>query len=436
MRKTVGYFTLLAAVVLIVCSASTLFWSAYDGAVDPWQKWIQGVQIVAVIIWEAGAVLAITYCFSHGHKIMGYAGTVLLVLAMGYSLSEELRQQAGAQETAVAKRTAENGKLELVRSELDKAIARRDDLQKLRKLNAGQQNELATVRREIAGLKDKWEAQIETPHAVVAPGVALIARWTKLNVTDSADLNPLIKMAFWTMARVFALPIAVFGISLLGVATLTVQASVAPRGMQVAPYVSSPVAHRVARSELTPRIDLSRKTIAETPPQPPRPDDTPPPGDVKLSTSNIEDSHDGDKQSISKIATARDSAGPRIVINNDTDGHEKQRHIISLERGKKKTNGLGNVKEWLSECTSQTPDRRVKTTSKECHQSYRAWCEIGGWHPVGQQDLARKMSAILGRPTKTKGNAKNGRAPRDGAGRVWPGLLVYSPSATPLRATA
>ncbi len=121
-------------------------------------------------------------------------------------------------------------------------------MQTLRKPTYAQQDELATVRREISKLKDKWEAQIETPHAVVAPGVALIARWTKLNVTDSADLNPLIKMAFWTMARVFALPIAVFGISLLGATTLPVQGRIAPE----APTLSK-MEIKLPRAHLEPR---------------------------------------------------------------------------------------------------------------------------------------------------------------------------------------
>lgn len=283
MRKTVGYFTLLAAVVLVVCSAATLFWSAYAGASDPWQKWVQGTQIVCVIIWEAGALVAISYCALHrfpGRSVVVIGGSVLLLLAMGYTLNQENKQQAGAQESASTVRAAQNGKLELVRSELDKAIARRDDLQKLRKPTEGQQDELVIVRRDIAELKGKWEAQIEAPHAALAPGVALIARWTGLNMNDSADLDPLIKMAFWTMARVFALPLALFAISLMGSATVPAQASQVPRGMQIDPAVSSPLLARTVLSGLPVRTDYLRKPVAETPPK--APDDNPtPPADVK-----------------------------------------------------------------------------------------------------------------------------------------------------------
>jgi hypothetical protein len=223
MKQTIGVFTLIAAVVLIACSATTLFHTAFDSAVGTWQQWTQGSQIVAVIIWEAGAVIAITYCFRHGHAFIALAGSVLLVLAMGYTLSQELRQQAGAQESSAIARGAKKGKLELVRGELDNAIKMRDDLQRRPRLTDDQRAVLADARARIARLTDKWEAQLDDAPAATAPGVALIARWTGLNINDSADLDPLIKMAFWTMARVFALPLTVFGISLLGAATLPSQ---------------------------------------------------------------------------------------------------------------------------------------------------------------------------------------------------------------------
>lgn len=430
MRYVLLFLVFAAALVIVGCSGTTLFFTAFNAAREPWQQWLQGSGMAAIVAWEAGALLAIALCFKARYWATGIGAIVLLVLAMAVTSRQELRLYVGGQADILASRSVQADDRNRVRAELERAYKRRDDLQAIVKLTIYQKDDLAEVMHRIGDLEKRWDTRTENVRASGSAEGELAHRLLGTDIDLSQALLDTLPLWFWMFARVFSIPAAAVAMHALWGDRKRKEPAEAPRGMQVAPTVSSPVAHRVARSE------LSRKTIAETPPQPPRPDDTPPPGDVKLSTSNIEDSHDGDKQSISKIATARDSAGPRIVINNDTDGHEKQRHIISLERGKKKTNGLGNVKEWLSECTSQTPDGRVKTTSKECHQSYRAWCEIGGWHPVGQQDLARKMSAILGRPTKTKGNAKNGRAPRDGAGRVWPGLLVYAPSAVPLRATA
>ncbi len=53
------------------------------------------------------------------------------------------------------------------------------------------------------------------------------------------------------------------------------------RATPVAPSVSFAAQPAVVRTELPSRPDLSRKPVAETPQNPPKPDDTPPPGDAK-----------------------------------------------------------------------------------------------------------------------------------------------------------
>jgi hypothetical protein len=222
-KRAIGYFTLLAAIILIACSATTLFWNSYETAVDPWQKWSQGVQVVSVIVWEAGAVLAISYCFRHRHFVMGSAGIILLLLAMGYTLSQELRQQAGTQADSAARLAMEASARELEQGELTKAIKRRDYLQGLRRPSEAQEDELLRLHKDIAGFKTTWEARTETVHAEGVPGAALLARWTGLDVSKTADIDTLIKTAFWTMARVFSLPLAVFGLTLLSASTTPVQ---------------------------------------------------------------------------------------------------------------------------------------------------------------------------------------------------------------------
>ncbi len=223
MKRTIGYFTVAAAIVLIACSAQALFTSAYEAATELWQQRIQGTQIVAVIIWEAGAVLAIGYCWRHKQRLLAAGGTVLLLLAMAYTFSAELRLQAGTQENAVAKRTAEAGRIELVKKELDKAIARRDYLQTLRKPTDAQQDELLAVSRQIEKLKASWEPLVETTRSAGIPGAALIHRWTGIDLADAGDIDAIIKMFFWTMVRVFALPIALSGASLVSAAQQPVQ---------------------------------------------------------------------------------------------------------------------------------------------------------------------------------------------------------------------
>jgi hypothetical protein len=282
MKRSIGYFMVLAAVILIVCSATTLFWSAYESAVEPWQKWVQGVQIVAVIGWEAGAILAIAYCWRHRYYLIAIGGSVLLVLAMGYTLSGEMRLQAGTQENTVARRSAEAGKIELVKSELDKAIKRRDLLQAQRRLTEDQREELTELRKDISSLKRQWEPLVEETSAVGIPGAALIARWTGLNITDSGDLDALIKMAFWTMVRVFALPLAVFG--MMAASQERKEASgraKAPEAPSLPLKVFPPAQPRTALPESPIAGLLSRKmgNSPEIPDSSPEPDQ-PPPGDA------------------------------------------------------------------------------------------------------------------------------------------------------------
>lgn len=279
MKRSIGYFMVLAAVILIVCSASSLFWQAYESAVEPWQKWVQGVQIVAVIGWEAGAVLAIAYCWRHKFRIIALGGTVLLVLAMAYTLSAELRLQAGTQENTLVRRSAEGSKIELVKSELDKAIKRRDLLQSQRRLTEDQRDELTELRKEISGLKSQWQPLVEETVAVGIPGAAMIARWTGLNIADSGDIDSMIKTAFWTMVRVFALPLAIFGM----MAAYQERREASGRakvseGTPLALKVVPPVQPRAALPEHPIAGLLSRK--AGTSPEFPDNSPTPPPADA------------------------------------------------------------------------------------------------------------------------------------------------------------
>lgn len=306
MKRSIGYFMVLAAVILIVCSATTLFWSAYESAVEPWQKWVQGVQIVAVIGWEAGAILAIAYCWRHRFYLIAIGGSVLLVLAAAYTLSGEMRLQAGTQENSVARKSAEAGKYELVKSELDKAIKRRDLLQAQRRLTEDQQEELAELRKDINALKGQWTPLVEETSAVGIPGAAMLARWTGLNINDSGDIDALIKMAFWTMVRVFALPLAVFG--MMAASQERKEASgraKASEGPSVALKVSPPLQPRTALPERPIAGLLSRKAGNSSENPNGSPDPTPP---ADAAPSNMRNPHNAPVET--------PPARPRLVDEN------------------------------------------------------------------------------------------------------------------------
>lgn len=120
----------------------------------------------------------------------------------------------------------------------------------------------------------------------------------------------------------------------------------------------------------------------------------------------------------------------RLVVDNeffDPESGQKSNHRLTKKKEKRLE---GNVMRWISECTSQTPDKRVKATSQECRRSYVAWCRLNGFEEIGH----KKMSRIMG--AKLRNDDAGSRGPRNGKGAVWPGLIVFTPSAVPLRARA
>ncbi len=118
----------------------------------------------------------------------------------------------------------------------------------------------------------------------------------------------------------------------------------------------------------------------------------------------------------------------RLAVNNDSFEEIEPRPQPKSKK-KQVKRAEGSVVRWLDACTTQTPDKRVKATSRECRRSYIAFCEMEGTHPVGHKQQSRMMSAAL-----RKGD--HGRGPRNGDGAVWLGLIVMQPSANPLRRRA
>jgi hypothetical protein len=394
MSRIIGYFTVAAAIVLIACSAQSLFTSAYESATELWQQRIQGTQIVAVICWEAGAVLAIGYCWRHGQRLLALGGTVLLLLAMAYTFSAELRLQAGTQENAVASRTAHAGRIELVKQELDKAIARRDYLQSIRKPTDAQQDELISIRRDVERLKDAWEPLVETTHSAGIPGAALIARWTGININDAGDIDAIIKMFFWTMVRVFALPIALSGVSLIG-------AERKPSGLQQPNVTSTPLPavsvrprqpmvalERISGVNLAVTASNSADTIAcepnlaQTPALPTDPTDGGTPVDVR------------------PVEHSEMSVSPNVV---KTDGTPYQHPKHSLK------NLRGNVRVWKDERLERTALAGGGATTGALHDDYTRWCALRGHVALHKGPFGKALNKLgMKRVGKVAGSFRPG----------------------------
>src|SRR4030067_97170 len=109
MRLIFGAIALAAAVVIVGCSAATLFAAAYTSMSASWAALMAGVGIAAVVAWEATAALLIGNCFRTGHYAIGMGAMLLLVLAMCLTFRYELRRPRGRARTARGCGGAERG---------------------------------------------------------------------------------------------------------------------------------------------------------------------------------------------------------------------------------------------------------------------------------------------------------------------------------------
>ena len=80
----------------------------------------------------------------------------------------------------------------------------------------------------------------------------------------------------------------------------------------------------------------------------------------------------------------------------------------------------GKTKAWLGDCCSQDASREKSTTINECYESYQAWCQLYGFYAISKRALSREMAAQLKLPPSKSGK-------RNGAGRVFEGLMVWMP---------
>ncbi len=425
MKRTIVSFMVLAAVVLIVTSASSLFVNAYNSATQPWQQWLKGVQIVAIIVWESGALVAILYCIRHrfpGVSILVLGGSMLLIACMAVTMSAEFRLQAGTQESAVAKKTAEAGKIELISGELKKAIAYRDSIRAKKRLSEFDQDELLRAERQVDALKAKWEPLVEDAPAVAIPGAALIARWTGLNIADSGDLDIIANVLLWTLARVFALPLALFGVMLLQasetrqearshfpdettekVGTPTVALPMKPeRGMRMPSAESQRIAEHVQKQMAQFRAAKAAEALA-------------------LTHNEIEPDPDGTGTPMSKPDVKRD----------DTDEGAEDRKVVSFfrdngtppvaARAKKEAHKPeAKAEAWLADCATQTDDPRDMVSSGECWKSYLAYCRTNDKQAIHRKVFSRQIGVLIGRKAGKKRE-------RDRNGTVFKGLRLSDP---------
>lgn len=260
--------------------------------------------------------------------------------------------------------------------------------------------------------------------------VALKRSFYDLAILGSENLGGSVKM--WILSIVVLIEACLQSLHLLslyiGFAPVRRQEARTAAKAQAAPIVADK-ASSPASEPHTKRSDL----VLVTPPEDPR---DPPPGGGKpdpikeRSDLSRKAESQPEKQAATEPAIKEPAPAVRLAVNNDIFDEVSPPKPPRSSKKKSAKRLEGNVMRWISECTSQTPDKRIKATSQECRRSYVAWCRIHGFEEIGHKKMSRVMSAELRRGESSV------RGPRNGKGAVWPGLQVFVPSAEPLKRRA
>lgn len=440
MRYVFGTLALVAAIIIVGYSATTLFVAAFNASAEPWQQMLNGTGAAAIVVWEATAVLLIGLCWHRGYRPIAAIAIVALIAAMGATLSWEMRAVIGGQADKFASREVE----------ADKLTGQKSDLAFLRKRQEaliGKPSSPA-VAKEIDWLMnriDRIEKDRGSSHAVneVLPQAAWAARVFGGGEQLWRDVFLAIPLLFWMIARIVAVPLAVAGMT--GSVKKPQEARAAPKAEAAPKVAEAPSlalydamkARGVTHGEHT-AYDPETKLWThvkfyplpgDKPSEDPR--DPPPSGGKPDPLKERPDlTRKTESPTAAEPAIVQPIPAVRLAVNNDV--FEELERPRNQQKSKKKAAKRleGNVMRWVAECTSQTPDKRVIATSQQCRRSYVAWCRVNGFEEIGHKKMSRIMSAEL-----RKGESGT-RGPRNGKGAVWHGLIVFEPSAEPLKRRA
>jgi hypothetical protein len=296
--------------------------------------------------------------------------------------------------------------------------------------------EFLSLKSQLASAKELKELEGKVlADSTRVVSVAIKRSFYDLAILGSENIGGSVKM--WILGIVVLIEACLQSLHLLslyiGFAPVRRREALAAPKAEAAPSVAEKASSRVSEPLEKPRKSLAApmtlgeiERIYSTSPEDPR--DPPPsggkPDPLKGRTDLTRKADNPPSEKVVQPEAKQPAA--RLVVDNDPPIL-----VIPQPPRKKKEKRLeGNVMRWISECTSQTPDKRVKATSQECRRSYLAWCRINGFEEIGHKKMSRIMSVELRR------GDSSARGPRNGKGAVWPGLLVSIPNAEPLRRRA
>jgi hypothetical protein len=420
MRYVFGTIALLAATVLVVISATTLFISAFTASVEPWQQWTNGTGTAAIVAWEACALTLIGMAWYRGYKPVAILSTLLLVTAAAVTLKWEMRATVVGQADKMAERALDARHMSGLEEDLAWA---RDQRKKL------------TARKDLDWINNRIEAlekQRSGTKAVaeIMPEASIAARITGHSEQGWRDFWMVIPLLFWTLARIVAFPLAIVGLISFAPARRQEpqEASKESPASTVPETPSSPATELVREPQADPIVAQVEKVASMPIPvgleriiSPTPPDDFPRGGKKPEAPQSKSE------------AKADILPSPKVGQRVEAAYFEDDNVHYLPKRGKKKAakRTEGSVLRWKADRTSETPDKSIAAEAAFAYANYLDWCEEKLVHPVRQNKFSRILSAAMRDP------GQKGRPPRNGRGTKFPRLLVPEiPSAEPMRKRA
>jgi hypothetical protein len=358
MRYIFGTLALLAAIVIVGYSATTLFTSAYTASSEPWQQYLNGTGAAAIVLWEATALILIGAAWHRGYKPVAVLSSLLLIVAMAVTLTWEMRTVIGGRADAFASREVDARKQRDISADLDWLRKRRETLT-TKPSSVAVRKEMDWIASRIEGLeKDRTSARAVKE---VMPEAAWASRMMGGSEQLGNDILSALPLLFWMLARVAAAPLAVaamVGRRKEDIAPRTAAKDKTPVAVALTP--ASPVS-----APAKPSPELAKLFQApETDPKPPASQPLPEPKPVEAEI----------KPALRLVETQPEPVRPKTRA-------EREEAIDATTR------------KWVAACAIPTPVG-FATPSAQAYASYRAWCRTHKVEPLNRSWFGRSLARI------------------------------------------
>lgn len=424
MKYVLGALALAAAIIIVGCSATTLFLTAFNSVQEPWQQWLQGAGIAAIVAWEAAAVLVIGYCFRTRYWATGLGALVLLVLSMAVTSRQELRLYLGGAADMAAAKTVKADDRIRVRAELERAYSRRDQLQAQAKLSKYQIDELGEVKGRIAKLEARWDTQTVDVYASGNKEGELANKLLGFDADLAQLLLDTLPLWFWMVARVFSIPAAAVAIQAMrsekpkeasrqpeGIepaAVATIVAPVSPAA-SVEPYASDEDIASLRR--VIADMKAAEVKVPETAVEPVsipyksvNPSENPmgseagasttctPPSEIGTNSPNLGREVEKVERPLESPALSPDFEDVIDTAENVTKLFRDANPKASFKIRREET----TVTRWMRDRTKATDGKGYG--SRDLHPDYRRYCLDRGEEPLPKRKFATLLRGELGLP--------------------------------------